>query len=749
MLAVPFVDLIYPLPPTPVLVSNTVEQGAGQETENWYIDVRVHMKPGGGEPDRHNSIMHGIRYDTEEEARKDSNLKAFLERLRTIFIDPQEEDSDHARWVFHNLYFGGGGREFQQYKRDGIDTLKRYSNRIRKVAAIGAGSMGTAVIAELAFSKVSISVYDHDADVLGKLKPKLQNELTALRFGLFKKDIPEIMEKIEICSSPEQAIKDADLVLEMGPADIEMKKAINRMIDRNCKRDAILVVTNNQDDVGVADAQSARKGRRKGEAVEEVSTGEDKWSHLEAKGLGKLYWKNERTGKCSWVKPPEVANTIMLQILEGPHKGLKVKPELNDELDSNYNPQPTVITIGRNASHTVGLPKDGSLSLNHAKLQLSTDDAGLFSATLFDTASTNGVYINGKKVDQPLPNASAQVRPGDIVKMGDTQWAYKLEPTFGEGTWWCTACTLDNEPGHQVCAACGSAAPAIHPQEHINSCVRHPENMIGMRFMRPVFLINHVEVTRAKATSSRTWARVVAWLQEIGKLPFQGGHTLLPLDEQQVNKLQSRGVTQKIQAQIDSQRKMADERSAWKFVDDMKGDDEELQRAIEETRRDSVLCQEAKEADQQAFREALMLSAAAADEQPQKNMDGCDELAKAVEKQSRKKTAASGGGGGGSDTKAAFENKASNIAVETVDATGNIMSPSGAAAEARRRSGVPVVLPQASESMPNVQVTTNTSPGINTNSAFSDHMYTLTTPPENTGKRTSPVARGGAAIMRS
>ena len=65
----------------PKLVAKHVEAGAGQEHRSWYIHVTVQMKPGGGQ-EQHNSIMHGMRFNSEEEADSEEAVKLFLERLK-------------------------------------------------------------------------------------------------------------------------------------------------------------------------------------------------------------------------------------------------------------------------------------------------------------------------------------------------------------------------------------------------------------------------------------------------------------------------------------------------------------------------------------------------------------------------------------------------------------------------------------------------------------------------------------------
>ena len=68
------------------------------------------------------------------------------------------------------------------------------------------------------------------------------------------------------------------------------------------------------------------------------------------------------------------------------------------------------ITIGRAATCTIGMPDDSFVSQLHARVYR---DAG--STMIEDLGSTNGTYVNGKRVTAP-----EQVTKGDRVQIGST-----------------------------------------------------------------------------------------------------------------------------------------------------------------------------------------------------------------------------------------------------------------------------------------------------------------------------------------
>ncbi|HEX2784826.1 MAG TPA: FHA domain-containing protein [Ilumatobacteraceae bacterium] len=68
------------------------------------------------------------------------------------------------------------------------------------------------------------------------------------------------------------------------------------------------------------------------------------------------------------------------------------------------------LTIGRAATCTIGMPDDSFVSQLHARVYR---DAGL--AMIEDLGSTNGTYVNGKRLTKP-----EQVTKGDRVQIGST-----------------------------------------------------------------------------------------------------------------------------------------------------------------------------------------------------------------------------------------------------------------------------------------------------------------------------------------
>jgi pSer/pThr/pTyr-binding forkhead associated (FHA) protein len=71
----------------------------------------------------------------------------------------------------------------------------------------------------------------------------------------------------------------------------------------------------------------------------------------------------------------------------------------------------TPLTVGRSPENAVALQADEYSSAHHARIELLRD--GLW---VTDLGSTNGSFVNGQQID-----GRARIRPGDVVRIGDTR----------------------------------------------------------------------------------------------------------------------------------------------------------------------------------------------------------------------------------------------------------------------------------------------------------------------------------------
>jgi predicted component of type VI protein secretion system len=73
------------------------------------------------------------------------------------------------------------------------------------------------------------------------------------------------------------------------------------------------------------------------------------------------------------------------------------------------------LTIGRRAACEIAL-RDDSVSGRHARLRRRS---GQWEVE--DLGSTNGTFVNGRRVDGPQP-----LRPGDVIGVGTASWRFEV-----------------------------------------------------------------------------------------------------------------------------------------------------------------------------------------------------------------------------------------------------------------------------------------------------------------------------------
>ena len=74
-------------------------------------------------------------------------------------------------------------------------------------------------------------------------------------------------------------------------------------------------------------------------------------------------------------------------------------------------------SFGRTTENTVSFPDNSNISRRHAELRQASNG----DWAVRDLGSTNGVKINGRRVD------SARLAPGDEVTLGTTSFVFDIE----------------------------------------------------------------------------------------------------------------------------------------------------------------------------------------------------------------------------------------------------------------------------------------------------------------------------------
>jgi hypothetical protein len=73
------------------------------------------------------------------------------------------------------------------------------------------------------------------------------------------------------------------------------------------------------------------------------------------------------------------------------------------------------VSVGRSAQNDVKLDGDDYASARHARIEPRRD-----GVWVEDVGSTNGTYLNGIKLTRPR-----KLKPGDVVKVGETELRYE------------------------------------------------------------------------------------------------------------------------------------------------------------------------------------------------------------------------------------------------------------------------------------------------------------------------------------
>ncbi len=114
--------------------------------------------------------------------------------------------------------------------------------KFEKIAILGAGTMGSGIAHVIAQSGYQVIIRDIKQEFLDKgLKTIRKNLERGLKKGrITEEEIETIMGRIKTTESLEEAVKDADLVIEAIPEKLELKLETFKELDKLTKPDTIL-----------------------------------------------------------------------------------------------------------------------------------------------------------------------------------------------------------------------------------------------------------------------------------------------------------------------------------------------------------------------------------------------------------------------------------------------------------------------------------------------------------------------------
>lgn len=113
---------------------------------------------------------------------------------------------------------------------------------IEKITVLGAGTMGHGIAETFALKGYPVNLYETYEPMRNSVKDIIGDELRFLyaNNAIKEKDIKQTLDRIVIFSNLEEAVYDADYIIEATPEKIELKQELFVKLDEVCKSTAIL-----------------------------------------------------------------------------------------------------------------------------------------------------------------------------------------------------------------------------------------------------------------------------------------------------------------------------------------------------------------------------------------------------------------------------------------------------------------------------------------------------------------------------
>lgn len=113
---------------------------------------------------------------------------------------------------------------------------------IKKIAVVGAGTMGHGIAEAFAMHGYNVNLFDASIDILVKVKDTIKSELKILEEEeiINYKKIEEILDRITLFENLKDAVKDRDYIIEAVPEKIELKQELFNKLDGWCPNHTII-----------------------------------------------------------------------------------------------------------------------------------------------------------------------------------------------------------------------------------------------------------------------------------------------------------------------------------------------------------------------------------------------------------------------------------------------------------------------------------------------------------------------------
>ena len=206
-------------------------------------------------------------------------------------------------------------------------------------------------------------------------------------------------------------------------------------------------------------------------------------------------------------------------------------------------PISTVCLLGFGA---LGCPVGVELALWDVSVQV-------YDVTEYDTKSLRKKVQNACKdllttgqllqtdVDKAMMHIQTTTNPANAMQ--NAQLVIEMLPDKYKVS---TLQTVQKFAGDDVIFASSLKMPTtnLHLDTIADSLSSKKDSLLGMRFLMPCILIDHVEVTRTSYTSDTTWDRALGFLRSLNKYPFYG-HSNITLNDDNIRHLQQEAVARR------------------------------------------------------------------------------------------------------------------------------------------------------------------------------------------------------------
>ena len=132
--------------------------------------------------------------------------------------------------------------------------------KIRKVAVVGTGLLGTQIAIQATCFGYEVSAHDPDEGSFNRVQENLKASMK-ISGGepiVPMEDWKKAANKVKFCKELEKALRDADIVIEAVPEDLELKRKVFERLDALASRGAILATNSSSIPISKIESATAR-----------------------------------------------------------------------------------------------------------------------------------------------------------------------------------------------------------------------------------------------------------------------------------------------------------------------------------------------------------------------------------------------------------------------------------------------------------------------------------------------------------